>query len=357
MNRHGDAETRGHGENIPASPLLRVAASPFHFFRRLLQNRPIHFTRFGWFYISFSLAVGAAAINTGNNLLYVMLGLLLGFIIISGFFSDSCLWGLQVEFQPAGDLYAGRSGEWDLIARKSWFPAIAAWVQASWENQTTRYFLYWVPRYGSASLRFSWTPLKRGRLVLKEVRAYTHFPFGLFEKSHALTSAQDWVVFPRVQRLPLQELLTAGLHLSDQPSARKGWGATPFDLREYRAGDSSKRIHWKSSAKRGALMITEMEEEGSAGRQILVTGWPADRLEDFISFAASLVYTLSQQGLGVGLQTPGAFFALDRSRSQLKKILTYLALVDPDAERPLARPGDIRGIDALDLWKKWTGAS
>src|SRR5258708_4431778 len=93
---------------------------------------PIHFTRFGTFYILFSLAVGAAAINTGNNLLYLMLGLLLGFIIISGFLSDSCIWGLRIAFEPVGDFYAGQPAQWDLVVRKSWFPAIILRIQAFW---------------------------------------------------------------------------------------------------------------------------------------------------------------------------------------------------------------------------------
>ena len=85
--------------------------------RWALLARPIHFTRFGTFYILFSLAVGAAAINTGNNLLYLMLGLLLGFIIVSGILSDSCLWNLKLDWQPAADFYVGQPAKMDVIAR------------------------------------------------------------------------------------------------------------------------------------------------------------------------------------------------------------------------------------------------
>src|SRR5262245_59781725 len=119
-------------------------------FERLRRTRPLRFTRFGTFYILFSLAVGAAAINTGNNLLYLMLGLLLGFIIISGFLSDSCLWGVRVELEPVGDFYVGSKAEWDLVARKSWFPGIAVQVEAFWaEHPLTRHLLYWIPRHGT----------------------------------------------------------------------------------------------------------------------------------------------------------------------------------------------------------------
>ena len=55
----------------------------------MMLTRPIRFTRFGTFYILFTIGVGAAAINTGNNLLYLILGMLLGFIVISGFLSAS----------------------------------------------------------------------------------------------------------------------------------------------------------------------------------------------------------------------------------------------------------------------------
>jgi uncharacterized protein (DUF58 family) len=79
-----------------------------------------------------------------------------------------------------------------------------------------------------------------------------------------------------------------------------------------------------------------------------------DRAEDFISFVASLIYTLHRQGLGVGLWAPGAIIGADRSRGQLKKILTYLALVDPATEQPLGHSTGTRGINALELWQKWS---
>src|SRR6185437_805019 len=88
---------------------LRWASSPWRALRWLMLTRPIRFTRFGLFYVLFALAVGAAAINTGNNLLYLVLGLLLGFIIVSGFLSDSCLWGLETRWTLLGAGYAGRS--------------------------------------------------------------------------------------------------------------------------------------------------------------------------------------------------------------------------------------------------------
>jgi uncharacterized protein (DUF58 family) len=324
---------------------------PWRRVRWMATARPMRFTRFGTFYILFSLAVGAAAINTGNNLLYLMLGLLLGFIIISGFLSDSCLWGLDVTFEPVGDFYAGQAAEWDMTARKSWFPAVIAQVETFWrDGETTRNLFFWVPRYGTAQQKISLTPPQRGLLQLDHLRYATRFPFGLFEKSRQRKMDLSWVVFPRIRLLPLSLLRAAGAVFSDQPAQRKGPGATPFDLREYQVGDSSKRIHWKSSAKLGQMMIVEMEEESGMSQNVLVTRWPES--EDFISFVASLVYTLIRQGQRVGLRTPGMKFPADRSNSQLKKILTYLALLDSSRETASIPAGNKRWIDALDLWKR-----
>src|SRR5258708_650354 len=189
-----------------------------------------------------------------------MLGLVLGCIIDSGFLSDSCLWGLKVSFRAIGDFYPGQTAELELQARKNWFPAVLVYVEGIWRRPkelNTRSLLYWIPRYGTSSLHVALTPERRGRPQLHSIRYATRFPFGLFEKSHQETVNQNWVVFPSVRNLPLEVLRVAGTNLSDRPATQKGPGTIPFDLRDYQVGDSSKRIHWKSSAKRGRLMITE----------------------------------------------------------------------------------------------------
>src|ERR1019366_5815306 len=92
-------------------PALNVITLPYRVIRWMMLTRPIRFTRFGTFYILFSIGVGAAAINTGNNLLYLILGILLGFIIISGFLSDSGLWGITTHWEPLDSFYAGQKAQ------------------------------------------------------------------------------------------------------------------------------------------------------------------------------------------------------------------------------------------------------
>jgi uncharacterized protein (DUF58 family) len=334
--------------------LIEILTAPYRAWRWLAKARPIRFTRFGTFYILFSLAVGAAAINTGNNLLYLMLGLLLGFIIISGLLSDSCLWGVQIELEPAGDFYAHQPAEWRMHLRKNRFPGIGLQIETFWSDGShSRHLVYYLPSHGTETLALTLTPKRRGLLRLERVRFATRFPFGLFEKSHTGSMDQSWTIFPEITPLPLRRLLAADGGLSDQPAGRRGWGVTPFDLRDYQSGDSSKRIHWKSSAKRGRLIVAETEEEAALTRWVQVRAWPAES-ERFIAFVASLIYALARDGHPVGLIAPGLRFKPDSGRAHLKTLLSYLALVDP-AQDVAAAGSEIspRGLlDANHLWEQ-----
>ena len=53
--------------------------------------------------------MGFAALNTGNNLLYLVLSLMLGFLVLSGVMSESALRGIRVRRRLPRDLFAGAS--------------------------------------------------------------------------------------------------------------------------------------------------------------------------------------------------------------------------------------------------------
>src|SRR5262245_50046212 len=123
---------------------------------------PIQFTRLGLFYVLFSVGVGAAAINTGNNLLYLILGLLLGFIVLSGFLSDSALWGCRATWTAEGSLYAGRAASFLCRAAKGWFPGVAITVEAEWPHGVRSHVLIpWIPMHGESEVRVSLVPPRR----------------------------------------------------------------------------------------------------------------------------------------------------------------------------------------------------
>jgi uncharacterized protein (DUF58 family) len=342
---------------------LKLVAFVYRLYYWIAQTRPIRFTRFGAFYILFAIGVGAAAINTGNNLLYLILGILLGFIVISGFLSDSGLWGIRTEWQPIGSLYAGEKAALECRIRKGWFPGVGVTVVAQWQGlPSLSTFVPWIPAKGSVSQRVTLTPQRRGYLALESCRYSTRFPFGLFEKSHTWPVEEKWVVYPRLARLPWQEVERLGKEFSRDASSRLGQGSVPFVLRDYRTGDALRQVHWKASAKRQRLVVKEMEEEANEGDLFYLSAWPVDldpaMMERFISFVASLVFTAYERGRPVGLELPERRFKPEFSRVQLHRIFEFLALVDPykkvppSAEsRPLQWNGVITDIGAL--WTLW----
>ena len=59
--------------------------------------RRLRFTREGWLFSLLSLSIGLIAVNTGHNLFYLVFGLLLGMVIVSGMLSERVLRGVRVE--------------------------------------------------------------------------------------------------------------------------------------------------------------------------------------------------------------------------------------------------------------------
>src|SRR3954464_2654693 len=90
----------------PAAPrLARVRAKLRRWFK---PPRRLKITREGKFFILLTLSVGLAAINTGNNLLYLLLGMLLALIVVSSIMSELSLRHLTVVRRLPARAQVGR---------------------------------------------------------------------------------------------------------------------------------------------------------------------------------------------------------------------------------------------------------
>ena len=76
--------------------------------RWLRPPRTLRPTRAGWIFFALTFGVGFAALNTGNNLLYLVLSLMLAFLVLSGVFSESTLRGIRVRRRLPREFFAGR---------------------------------------------------------------------------------------------------------------------------------------------------------------------------------------------------------------------------------------------------------
>ncbi len=175
-------------------------------------------------------------------------------------------------------------------------------------------------------------------------------PLGVFAFSQRIRASGEQVVFPmprHLQSLPLtatekngwQEWTVAALH---------GESVSPDGVREYRLGDSLRRVHWRQTARTGQLSVIEFEEEQSVTLKVVLdvsriqnSGDEIESaLEYLIRFAASALYLAIKEGASASLSVTGAaspaekqIFDLaslpDRGETHLYQMLHALARVEP----------------------------
>src|SRR6266545_4137199 len=288
-------------------------------------RRTIWPTRDGWWCLFVVVGLGVAAINTGNNLLYLLVSLLLSIIVISGVLSEQTMRGLRVVEAEPEEIYAGR-------------PALFGSTLANAKSAEDGVQFLYVPKLEAGNDRLvTWeqTMPQRGRHRPPGMRLTTRFPFGLFVKAGQAILTDEVTVFPAVHPISadtLRELGAAG----EAPTRRRGRGSDLYNLRAYRAGDDPRLIHWRSSAKTQSLTIRELEAETTEDTRIVLVGGGDDaaRLEAGLSEAASIAAHLLRAGSGVALGGPGLDLPLGRGRGHMRRALTALALYQPGSGQP-----------------------
>ena len=79
---------------------------------RLRESFDYDVTRAGIIYVLVTLVIGIAAVNTGNNLLYIVVAAMLAAIVVSGYVSALVLRYLELDIHLPEHVFAGRAGAW-----------------------------------------------------------------------------------------------------------------------------------------------------------------------------------------------------------------------------------------------------
>jgi uncharacterized protein (DUF58 family) len=301
-------------------------------------RRTIRPTRDGWWCLGAALALGFAAMNTGNNLLYLLASLLLALIIVSGVLSEQSMRRLRLTAVVPEEIYAATPTALGVRVanRKRWLTSYSVML----ETGERRLYVDRL-RAGEERLQMWETAFaRRGRQRLPGLRVITRFPFGLFVKTSRPMLDEEILVFPAVVPLTAarRRELAAG---SARPQHRRGRGHDLYNLRDYRPGDDRRLIHWRSSARTGTLTVRETQAETASDVRITLLGGGrvSDRLEAGISEAASLATHLLGTGAAVELSGRGVHVPAGRGRAHARRLLTALALYDPNAALDVAPPG------------------
>ncbi len=223
-------------------------------------RRRLKFTREGRIFVLTSLGVGVAAINTGSNMLYLVLGVFLALVIVSGVLSEWMLWHVSVRRSLPARVFANEAHlvEIELRNERGAYPIVAVEVEDLREQAPAdkRCFFLRVPPGGSQVAVYRRTVKQRGLLRFAGFRVVTRFPFGFFEKSVFVAAEGEMVVYPALDPAHAEDegvLVRSHVELR----AVRGAGEESLGLRASTGSDALRDIAWKLSARGTGLVVHE----------------------------------------------------------------------------------------------------
>lgn len=305
-------------------------------FRPRLRIRP---TPLGLSFLGLTFAIGFAALNTGNNLLYLVLGMMLSLLSLSGVLSELSLRNLSVKRQVPSEVVATEEAwfTWTLQNNRRWIPAVGIWVEERWGEAMEGASAFF-PLVEAGQTRSQATLYRfehRGRFQLTAVRCSTVFPFGLFRRTYTWNLKDEVVVLPDLEGVKLPPGLTSRQEGTEvQP--RPGQGDEFLGLRPYQPGEDPRQIHWRSSARRGRMLVREqaaLQRRRLQLRLELSTPLPLEeRYEEGIRKLASFAAEYLRLGYEVALELPGLSLPFGAGETQRRRMLYGLALAPRAAE-------------------------
>lgn len=312
------------------------ASSIFSSVRGLSRRRTTRLTSDGTKFLLFTFAISLAAVNTGNNLFYLILSMMLSLIVISGLLSEYCLSQLEFHRHLPDLIMANEPATLTLsIAnrnrRLSSF-SLRLFDVVGGRNVDRGLFLHQLPPQSSLLLSYPLLATRRGRLRLEGIRVQTLFPFGLFRKTGFYPTDTNLVVAPPIKPLTLRfvdELVSEG---QGQSLPQRGRGTQLYNLRLYQPGDDSRAIHWMTTARTSQLIVRETEAEDQRRVTVILSlVAPDDRdslFERSVMLVASLLWQLTERAYPVRLIVGSEDSGFGSGSAHLFTMLRLLALCE-----------------------------
>jgi uncharacterized protein DUF58 len=344
--------------------------------RRFRERLQYDFTREGAVYVILVLAIGIAALNTGNNLLYIIVSAMLGAFLVSGVASAGTLRALELEVTLPRHVFAKEAvfGRVAVRNTRRWAPVFSVSVtplkapaksKRQWQRAMFHFpwwkppekqwlhlrdwvwkpapaeqpapeifhgavFFPYVPRARAADVDVELTFPHRGSYEQKTLGLVTRFPFSFVAKTRPVAFARQIVVYPSIE--PTEEFYQVLPMITGEFEVFvRGRGNNLYLIRELMPEDSGRHVDWKATAKTGSLKVREFTREDERKLRIVFDNpppgaVPAERYENSVSLAASLAWHFS-----VG-DTQLSFAAAGYSDSpDVYDFLSYLALVSPSS--------------------------
>src|SRR3954470_926135 len=338
-------------------------------------------------YLGIILVISVAALNTGNNLLFIVVSAMLAAILVSGVASASVLRGLELDLAMPIHVFAQRKvlARFALQNLRQWFPSFSVvltgrprkrgarrfhWRKSEFGFPFKRpkaqqwfrvpdlaldstvepdssqqifdgavYFPY-IPGGGSLAADVELMFPARGEYQQEELGVRTRFPFSFLEKTRRIALREKIVVYPRVDQTDeLFEVLP--MIRGEFEAFVRGRGYDLYRIREYLPEDSARHVDWKATAKSMSLKVREFTREDERKLRIVFDNPPAGSVvpaayESAVELAASLAWHFAGEETELSFAAPGYSGAPD-----VYEFLRYLALIQPQES------GEAFALDAM----------
>jgi uncharacterized protein (DUF58 family) len=345
-------------------------------------------TRVGIIYVVTVLLIGIAALNTGNNLLYILVAVMLAAIVVSGFVSAMVLRNLELDIRLPEHVFARRSMSARILLRnpRKWLPSFSVNVVSLAKAKPARHWRWlpstfavprgrppekqWIrlpdrqlrrlaekaalPNIFDGSAYFPYLPARaslmselelkfarRGRYEQESFGLATRFPFAFLTKTRRVPLAREVIVYPSVE--PTDQFFEVlPLITGEFASFMRGRGHDLYRIREYMPEDSARHVDWKASAKSGSLKVREFSREDERKLRIVFDNpqlgvVPEEAYESAVALAASLGWHFT------GENTEISFVSQGYRGADVYQFLAYLAVVE---SQPL--PSVIEELEVAD---------
>ncbi|HYA96625.1 MAG TPA: DUF58 domain-containing protein [Methylomirabilota bacterium] len=318
-------------------------------------------TREGWFYLAGVMAVAVAGLNTGNNLLFLILASMIALILMSGILSTIGLSGISMRLELPEEIFAGETvhARMELRNDKQSMPSFSLRVEGIRGKDSASSAIMDAPVYFPYTPRqervHQWVPLvfpRRGLYRQEAFRIATRFPFGFLEKGRRVDLAREVLVYPSIAATQDFRAVLPALQGSIE-SLNKGRGQDLHALRDYRPTDSARHVHWKASARTGTLLVREFNREDD--RRVLLVfdpSLPANlpdaeaKFERAVELCASIAWYFQETNAMLRFRTAGSETPLAPAGEIITDVLRLLALSEPAAQTRRSELLDSLGGDA-----------
>src|SRR5215471_5716627 len=337
---------------------------------RVREAMHYKFTREGVLYIAAVMVILVAALNTGNNLLYIVAGAMLSAILVSGLFSAAMLRGLELDVRVPQNAFAGRplAVRVRLTNSSVWIPSFSVKVltpnikeRSTWEWEKTHfvfprqrmwvrlpdyvlrrkspapkpekiltqpvYFTFVAPR-SSVDADVELVFPQRGQYAQDGFSLATRFPFSFLVKSRKVQLERELLVYPAVRK-PDELLDILPLISGEFASYVRGRGTELYRIREHTPQDMARFVDWKATAKTGSLKVREFTREDERRLRVVFDNPEPGQVteeayENAVSLAASLACHFRAEN--TDLSFAGSDYT---GGDDLDSFLRYLALIQP----------------------------